>query len=205
MAQMEEIVRTGLQQAGDPKLATVDGIRTLTLWGLRSTLVTLAPILGVALVAGLVSNVAQVRLNFSMHALKPSLSKLNPGPGFKRLVSPNSAVEALKAVAKTAVVGLAAYIALKPKLPALGELVGLSPDAIMPTIAAPLVMSIATRVLRRLLHHRGDRLLLAEAHLRQEDEDVEAGREDRSTSRPRSRPRSAGPCGAARWRPRASA
>src|SRR4051812_9057345 len=144
--QMETIVATGLRQSGDPQLATPRGVQTLTMWGLKSLLVTLAPMLGVALGAGLLANVMQVKLRFSMTGLKPSLTKLNPGPGFKRLASKDALVEALKAVAKTSVVATVAFFAVKPKLPVLGSLVGISPAALPGTIG-PMVIGIVARVL----------------------------------------------------------
>src|SRR5262249_26627705 len=122
------------------------GVQTLAMWGLKSVLTTLAPILGIALCAGLLANVLQMKLRFSPVGLKPSLSKLNPAPGFKRLASKNTVVEMLKAMSKTAVVAPVAFFAVKPKLGQLGGLVGVSPAALPGTIG-PLVLGIAIRVL----------------------------------------------------------
>jgi flagellar biosynthetic protein FlhB len=146
MHQMEQIVTTGLKQSGDTSLTTPSGIQELTIWGIKSLLITLGPILGIAMGAGLISNVMQVKFKFSLHSLKPSLTKLNPGPGFKRLFSKNAVMEAVKATAKTCVVGFAAYLALKPELPRLGSMIGLSPSALAGTVGS-MVMTIATRVL----------------------------------------------------------
>ena len=83
MHQMEDIVATGLKQSGNPSLATAGGVQTLTMWGLKSLLVTLGPCSASRCGAGLLANILQVKLRFSLSALKPSLTKLNPGPGLQ--------------------------------------------------------------------------------------------------------------------------
>src|SRR5207253_4299688 len=107
--QLENVLRVGLEQAADPKLATRGGLAGLTLWGLRSFALVSAPVILAALAAGVLANVAQVRLRFTPVALKPSFSKLNPAPGLKRLAGSHGWVEAATAIAKTGAVGLVAF------------------------------------------------------------------------------------------------
>src|SRR5262249_59861319 len=105
-----------------------------------------APVVGAAAAAGVAANVLQVRLRFSPVALQPSLAKLNPLPGLKRIGSKDSAIEAAKAMAKTAAVGVAAFVALWPNLPKMALLVGLPPDAMLGVVGSQ-VLGIAMRVL----------------------------------------------------------
>ncbi len=70
---------------------------------------TILPLLGVALVAGVLANVAQVGFLFTGAPLKPKFSKINPFQGFKRIFSMRSAVEMIKAILKIGVVGFIVY------------------------------------------------------------------------------------------------
>ncbi len=67
------------------------------------------PLLGVALAAGVVVNLAQVGFLFSGEGLKPKFSKINPLQGIKRLFSMRSLVEMLKALLKLTIVGVLVY------------------------------------------------------------------------------------------------
>jgi len=128
---LEEVVRVGLEQAGDPRLASEGGLGGLTTWGLRSIAIVCAPVVGAALVAGVLANVAQVKLRFTPLALQPKFSKLNPLPGLKRLAGKDGWVEATKATAKTLVVGAVAFFTVWPRMSTFGGLVGLPPAAIV--------------------------------------------------------------------------
>jgi flagellar biosynthetic protein FlhB len=103
-----------------------------------------APILIVCAVAGLMANVLQVGFKPSFQALKPDFKKLNPAHGLKQLVSPNSAVEAVKSTLKVGAVGAIVALALFPKLDEMAALVGMPAEAFLPALAT-LVMQIAQR------------------------------------------------------------
>jgi len=80
-------------------------------WTVASpSLLALAPLLGIAMVVGVASNLGQVGFMMSAEAISPNLNKLNPMNGLKRLLSKDSIIETLKATVKT---GLFAYIAWK--------------------------------------------------------------------------------------------
>lgn len=72
----------------------------------------LAPIMLVALLAGIVSNYMQVGFLFSAEVLKPDLNKLSPLKGFKRIYSMRAIVELVKSILKITVVGFAAFMVL---------------------------------------------------------------------------------------------
>jgi len=67
------------------------------------------PILGVALIAGIVANVLQVGFMFTTDTLKIKLSKINPISGLKQMFSPRKLVDLVKNLAKVIVVGYVAY------------------------------------------------------------------------------------------------
>jgi flagellar biosynthetic protein FlhB len=192
---LEGVVAQGLVQAGNPSLASAAGLRTLTLWGVRSFVGTAAPVLGAAAAAGFAANVLQVKLRFSPVAFQPSLSKLNPVPGLKRLGGKDAIVECVKALAKTAAVGLAAFLALWPNLPRLGGLVGLPPDALLGQIGS-MSIGIAFRVLVVFFviaaadwfwqrHRHEQRLKMSKEEVKQENRQAELSPEVRRAIRRR--------------------
>jgi flagellar biosynthetic protein FlhB len=143
---LESIVSQGLAQTGDASNVTPGGMRSLGIWAMRSFATTAGPLVGIALVAGLAANVLQVRPRISPAALQPSLSKLNPMSGLKRMVGKDAVVQAVKALAKATAVGSGAFVALWPKLPTLGQLVGMPPESMF-GVAGKLVSGLALRVL----------------------------------------------------------
>ena len=69
-----------------------------------------SPVLIGVFVVALITNIAQVGLKFTSHALKPNMGKFNPLSGIKRIFfSAGSFVEILKSLVKLFVVGLFAY------------------------------------------------------------------------------------------------
>ncbi|MDQ0230518.1 flagellar biosynthesis protein FlhB [Metabacillus malikii] len=72
----------------------------------------LAPIMGVALVAGVVSNYMQVGFLFSTEAIQMKLNKLDPIKGFKRIYSMRAIVELLKSLLKISFVGFVTFFVL---------------------------------------------------------------------------------------------
>jgi flagellar biosynthetic protein FlhB len=81
--------------------------------GLAFCLYVLAPILLGLLVVGLAASVAQVGFFFSVEALSPKWSKLNPLTGLKKvIISRRAMVELLKNLFKVAIVALVAYFSI---------------------------------------------------------------------------------------------
>src|SRR4051794_39344073 len=113
---LKAVVAEGLARTGDTSVVSTAGLPALGLWAIRALATTAGPIVGVALVAGIAANVLQVRPRFTPAALQPSLSKLNPLPGLKRMAGKDAVVQGLQATAKAAAVGLGAFVALWPKL-----------------------------------------------------------------------------------------
>ncbi|MDR0324707.1 MAG: flagellar biosynthesis protein FlhB [Oscillospiraceae bacterium] len=69
----------------------------------------LLPLVSVALVMGIVANVAQFGFLLTGETVKPKLSKLNPIQGFKRIFSVRSVVEMLKSILKITLMTVIAY------------------------------------------------------------------------------------------------
>src|SRR5439155_4773450 len=88
--------------------------------------------------------IAQIKFKVTPQLLKPSFKKLNPLAGFKKLLGPQSLVEAGKSIAKMLVIGVVVFSALWPHLSEFGQLVGLPPRRFAPELAH-LVFGIAIR------------------------------------------------------------
>ena len=95
-------------------------------------LVASAPILGLTLVAALLSPLAIGGWNMSFKALAPDFNRLNPIEGLQRLFSMRGAAELLKAYAKFALVGIIAVMFLRAKT---AELLGLGDQELNAAIA----------------------------------------------------------------------
>ncbi|MBX0356430.1 flagellar biosynthesis protein FlhB [Halobacillus sp. Nhm2S1] len=69
----------------------------------------IAPIMGVAIVAGVASNLLQVGIMFTGEPLKMDLKKLDPIKGAKRIFSARALVELLKSLLKISMVGVITF------------------------------------------------------------------------------------------------
>ena len=113
---------------------------------LRSPVMALVPIVGVALVVGLASNFAQVGFVLSAETLNPNLAKINPLAGLKRLFSAHAGVEGLKAMLKTTLFGWIAYSTVRAEYENLIGLTSLTPQqslAAVGTVIYGVTMKVA--------------------------------------------------------------
>lgn len=69
----------------------------------------LLPFAGVVVIAGIAASVLQNGPRFILSRIEPDFSRISPEAGFKRLFSSQSLTEFLKGLAKTALVGIAAF------------------------------------------------------------------------------------------------
>jgi flagellar biosynthetic protein FlhB len=93
----------------------------------EAALLAVAPIALACVLAGVVTSAGMVGLKPSGKALKPDAKRISPVSGFKNLFGPNALFEAVKSIAKVGVVAGIVAVALLPKLPEFGGMVGLSP------------------------------------------------------------------------------
>lgn len=101
-------------------------VRELFIDMMTTAALAVAPLMGVALLVGLTSQLIQVGFLVSGKPLQPQLDRINPLSGFKRLFSRRALVDLAKSLAKVFVVGWLAYTQLKnalevlPRLPLTG-------------------------------------------------------------------------------------
>ncbi|MEZ5101922.1 MAG: flagellar biosynthesis protein FlhB [Thermoleophilia bacterium] len=184
LEQFQEIMTQGLQQAGDPSLATRSAIGGVAGWALGATIGVVAPFFAVGALAGLIASVSQVGFQLTPKAVAPSFKKINPLSGFKRVFGPQSLFELVKNVVKVGVVGLAAFLAIWPKLPELAILVGLPPAAILAKISslvltvclwvggAFVLIAVADAWWQRYQHEKGMRMTKEEVKREAREGDV---------------------------------
>jgi flagellar biosynthetic protein FlhB len=138
-------LRSVFSQIADPSRAlSASGLEDLMHSALSVVVLAVGPVAGACMAAGVLVNVAQVGLRPTPQALKPDFRRINPVSGLKNLLGPNAVFEALKAIAKVAVVGAVAALALLPGLTALAATVGVSPAALA-VIAGHSALAVAER------------------------------------------------------------
>ncbi len=128
-----------------PHLIPLDGGHlTLVMWKLAGGVgLALLPLAGLLWCAALAGNLIQHKPVFSAHKLKPELSKLSLLKGFKRLFSMSSLVEFAKGIAKIAVVGVVAVLAVWPELDELPATIAAGVEAILPRLRELALMMLA--------------------------------------------------------------
>lgn len=95
---------------------TIGGVHRLLLQLAGFSLGIAAPVMGTALLVGLVSQFLQVGFLVSTEPLQPKLSRLNPLEGARRVFSKRALIELLKACIKISIVIYIVYLALKGEI-----------------------------------------------------------------------------------------
>jgi flagellar biosynthesis protein FlhB len=124
---MGDVMRGAIEQISDPSIVSKQGIGLLMVSAGKATLLAVAPIALACMLGGIASSVGMVGFRPSGKALKPDFRRINPLSGAKNLFGPNALVETVKSIAKVGVVAAIVAVALLPKLPEFGGMVGLSP------------------------------------------------------------------------------
>lgn len=112
------------------RVASAAGLNGLMHSTFNTIALTVGPIAGVCLAMGVLAGAAQVGVRPTPQALKPDFRRINPVSGLKNLLGPNLIFEALKSIAKVAVVSAVAVLAIVPGLTGLAANVGISPTAL---------------------------------------------------------------------------
>ena len=128
---LQQSMRHLLQLTATPGIVQMDGLGALFSELGIVVAITVGPIAGACLVAGLITNVAQVKWKPSWKAIKPEPRKLNPMTGAKNLLGKRAWFELVKSLLKVAVVGVVVAMVITPKLDELAALVGMPPAALM--------------------------------------------------------------------------
>lgn len=99
----------------------------VVLQSLGSLALMALPILGVALLCGLLVNYVQVGFLFTTKALMPKFSRISPIQGFKRIFSVRTLAELLKSLLKVGVIVWVTVSVLQPKLKELPNYLAVPP------------------------------------------------------------------------------
>jgi flagellar biosynthetic protein FlhB len=113
--EMGASMRNTLAMIAQPEAVTAGGIGKLFMEGGRTAVMAVAPVAIVCLIAGVLSNIAQVKLKPSVQALKPDFKRIDPLKGAKNLFGPNLIFEGGKNLTKVAIVGvISAFVGMAP-------------------------------------------------------------------------------------------
>ncbi|GBD16457.1 Flagellar biosynthetic protein FlhB [bacterium HR26] len=85
------------------------------------------PLLGLMLLTGVGSTLAQAGVVFAPAALKPDLKRIDPAAGFQRILSRRGAFETAKAAIKIALIGAVTYPLVRADLALFASLTGADP------------------------------------------------------------------------------
>jgi flagellar biosynthetic protein FlhB len=96
----------------------------------------MAPLFGIVMLLGVVTNVGQGGLVFSTHQIKPQFTRINPASGAKRILSKRGAFDTVKSIIKLAVVGAVAYPVIKESVVGFATLTGADPVNVGKTLAS---------------------------------------------------------------------
>jgi flagellar biosynthesis protein FlhB len=124
---MGDVMRGAIVQISEPGIVSKQGVGLLMSAAGKTTLLAVAPIALTCVLAGVAASVGMVGFKPSGKALKPDFRRINPASGAKNLFGPNALVETAKSMAKVGVVAAIVAIALLPRLPEFGGMVGISP------------------------------------------------------------------------------
>jgi len=124
-------------------------------------LLILGPVFALLVVAGLAGNLIQHRPVFTFERIKPDLSKLSLGAGFKRMFGVEGLTTLAKGLVKIAIVGAAIWTQVWPERASFGATMGQSPlgvaadmsallfKVLIATLAALAVIAVADYLLQR--------------------------------------------------------
>ena len=112
---------------------------------LMQLLLMIGPILILGFLVAFITDVVQVKWKPTTKPLQPKFSKLNPVNGFKRIISLNSLVELLKAIAKIGIIIYAVYSYLKKNAPSIYLLYDLSLNQAIAQIGS-LIVNLGFRI-----------------------------------------------------------
>jgi flagellar biosynthetic protein FlhB len=112
------------------RVTSAGGLHGLMHTALSTIALGAGPVAAACLAGGALAGAAQVGFRPRIGALSFDVKRINPLAGAKRLLGPNTIFETLKAIAKIAVVGLVAGLAIVPGMTGLAAEVGITPDAL---------------------------------------------------------------------------
>lgn len=177
-------MRETLALVATPEAITGAGLGTILRDSGVVVVKAVAPIAGACLLAGLLANVAQVRLKITPKALKPDPKRLNPLKGAKNIFGINAVFESAKAITKVLFMGVVVGAAILPEIPQLAAMVGMHPADLVGFVAgdikqiaqraaaAYIVIAAADFVYQRHRFDKQQRMDVSEVRREQKEQNV---------------------------------
>lgn len=146
-----------------------------------------APVLAALVLAAVIGTVAQNGLVVAAERIKPKLERLSPVAGLKRMFSRQSAMELVKGTLKIAVIGVAAWMAVRPNLDGIDRMPLIDPsatgvlvgrvllDLLIHATVAMLILAVLDAGWQRFSWWRG--LYMSREELREEHKQMEGSPE----------------------------
>jgi flagellar biosynthesis protein FlhB len=125
--------------------ATPEGVHDLFIRSMFTMAACVGPLLGVLMVTGLVSNVAQVGWSFNSQSLAPDVNKINPMKGLARMFSPRGMVELLKTMLKLGILCYVTVSFFRSEKEAISTL-GIIDRGMFGAVASDLIWKLCLRV-----------------------------------------------------------
>lgn len=164
---------------------------------LRVMLTAGLPVIVAALVAGLFANLIQTGILFSLHPLKPDLSRISPISGAKRLLSVKALIDLARSLLKLSLLVWVFWAVVKDNIDQMMTIPFTDPrsswlvipsiafEAAMKAIAVLIVIAVLDFLWQRYQHKKG--LRMTHREVRQERKDAEGDPLMRSRVRERGR------------------
>lgn len=127
---------------GDFRLGAANGLALVGMEMIR----ILAPVILVTIVAAIAANVGQFGILFAFKGIMPSLEKVSPAAGFKRIFSMKQIVETLKSILKIVILSILLYYVLRAAI---------GPFATSLACGLPCQMALVEAVLFQTLMYSG--------------------------------------------------
>ena len=109
LSSIEKCLLTFFNYTSSFDVLTMGDMSIFFMEGAKTFLFTAFPLLLICVMIGVVATAFQTRMLFSMEAVKPKFSKLNPLNGIKKLFSLRSIIELIKSLVKITVLGIIIY------------------------------------------------------------------------------------------------
>src|SRR5262245_59534467 len=133
---LEESMRIVLHLVATPDVVSREGVGQIMGAVFGGAARSAGPVIATCAFAGVAINVVPSGIRPTPGAIKPDFKKLNPITGAKNLFGTRALFETGKNIAKVAVVGAIAAMAVFPQLHELAALVGMEPAELLPKLSS---------------------------------------------------------------------
>lgn len=127
-AQLMDIMKLYIERA-DTLPSLPGGTAIILGEGIKSVMKAVAFPMLMLLIVAILAPFIQVGPLWSVETIKPDLNKISPATGYKRIFSMRSIMEFIKGILKIVVLSIIGIVIIKPYLPAMEHMVGISMPA----------------------------------------------------------------------------